>query len=384
MMSGELPPAVLPPRPPRRSRQDTVRANDQRIRQAMIEEIVAIGWDDVALTGIAKRAGLTVGALYARAETRAELGNLVWSAVVRDWLRDVLGEVVAAAHTGEPALLQRAFAELESTPGLPAAAVEFLIAAHFDDELDEVVGEDSRRIFSELRHLTPQDAGATAPPHLQAANVLLLAFALGRLMARRSAEDLPPLSAGQARALTAHATASGPGKQIPAGYPVHFVRDVPDLDPDLRSVVDAVLDVVGRVGYRRATIARMGRAAGMSGSSLSSRFTDKAHLVSYCALTRLVTPLDLWLNYAPAEEQFGPLLSRAMWVSDVLRVDNAPIWKLHLELARAAQVIAELVAFRPSPEPHLYANLGVMLVGSYSGDIHALPYDVPFQAGHAT
>lgn len=349
----------------------------------MIDEMVAIGWDDISLTGIAKRAGLTVGALYGRAETRSELGNLVWSAVVRDWLREALAEVLAAAQTGNPSALTDAFAALESTPELPAAAVEFLIAAHFDDELDEVVGHDARRFFEEWRHLFPQ-GGGVAPPAVQAANVLLLSFALGRLMARRSAGDLTPLSDMQARALAAHATASGSGGAIPSGYPVHFVKDVPDLDPELRSVVDAVLGVVGRVGYRRATIARMGRAAGMSGSSLSSRFHDKAHIVSYCALTRLVTPLDLWHNYAPAEAQFGPKLSRAMWVADVLRAENAPMWKLHLELARAAQVIAELVAFRPSPEPHLYANLGVMLVGSYSGDIHGLPYDIPFMEGHAT
>lgn len=345
--------------------------------------MVAVGWDDIALTGIAKRAGLTVGALYARAETRSELGNSVWSAVVRDWLRDALAEVLAAAQTGKPAALADAFAGLESTPELPAAAVEFLIAAHFDDELDEVVGQDARRFFDEWRNFSLQGGGAPPPP-TQAANVLLLAFALGRLMARRSSADLPPLSAAQARALAAHATASGPGGAIPEGYPVHFLREVPELDPELQSVVDAVLEVVGRVGYRRATIARMGRAAGMSGSSLSSRFHDKAHLVSYCALTRLVTPLDLWHNYAPAEARFGPKLSRAMWVADVLRVDNAPMWKLHLELARAAQVITELVAFRPSPEPHLYANLGVMLVGSYSGDLHGLPYDIPFMGGHAT
>ena len=84
------------------------------------------------------------------------------------------------------------------------------------------------------------------------------------------------------------------------------------------------------------------------------------------------------------EAEFGPQLSRAMWVSDVLRVGNEPMWRLHLELARAAQVVEELAAFRPSLEPHLYANLGVMLVGSFSGDLHRLPYDVPFSGGHAT
>lgn len=383
-MSEQESPVAPRPRPPRRSRRDSVRQNDERIRQAMIDEIVAIGWDDVALTGIAKRAGLSVGALYARAETRAELGNLVWSAVVRDWLREALGDVVAAAQTGQPELLAEAFAALESAPELPAAAVEFLIASHFDDELDEVVGQDARRLIEELRSVSPEGPGAKAQPHTQAANVLLLAFSLGRLMARRSAPDLPPLTAMQARALTAHSMASGPGGALPTGYPVNFVREVPDLDPELHTVVDAVLGVVGRVGYRRATIARMGRAAGMSGGSLLSRFNDKAHIVSYCALTRLVTPLELWHEYATAEAEFGPKLSRAMWVSDVLRRDNAPMWRLHLELARAAQVTEELAAFRPSLEPHLYANLGVMLVGSFSEDIHGLPYDVPFSGGHAT
>lgn len=383
-MSGYESPVPPRPRPPRRSRRDSVRENDERIRLALIEELVAVGWDDIALTGIAKRAGLSVGALYARAETRSELGNLVWASAVRDWLREALTNVVTAAQTGESEALAAAFAELESAGDLPAAAVEFLIASHFDDELDEVVGSDARKLVNELRGLHPGGAEDPAPPHTQAANVLLLAFALGRLMAQRSVPELPPLTAEQAQALTAHSMARGPGAEIPTGYPVHFVRQVADLDPELHTVVDAVLEVVGRVGYRRATIARMGRAVGMSGGSLLSRFNDKAHLVSYCALTRLFTPLELWHEYEQAETRFGPYLSRAMWVSDMLRMENAPMWRLHLELARSSQVIEELVAFRPSPEPHLYANLGVMLVGSFSEDIHGLPYDVPFSGGHAT
>ncbi len=219
---------------------------------------------------------------------------------------------------------------------------------------------------------------------MQAANVLMLSFAMGRLIVRRSSPDLPPLAPAQAKAHVAMASSSGPGADLPAGYPVKFLRDAADLDPDLRTVVDAVLDVIGRVGYRRATIARMGRAAGLSGGSLLSRFNDKAHLVSYSALTRLVTPLELWVEYGLAEAEFGPHLSRAMWVANVLRTENAPLWRLHLELARASQVIDELAAFRPSPEPHLYANLGVLFVGSFADDIHGLPYDVPFAAGFAT
>jgi hypothetical protein len=73
-----------------------------------------------------------------------------------------------------------------------------------------------------------------------------------------------------------------------------------------------------------------------------------------------------------------------MWVADVLRPENAPYWAVHLELARVARFIPELAAFRPFPEPHMYANLGVMFVGSLSDDIHGLPFDIPFSAGSAT
>ncbi len=154
-MTGDVPVRPPAPRPPRRSRRDTVRKNDERIRQAMVGELVSVGWDDIALTGIAKRAGLSVGALYARAETRAELGNIVWSAVVRDWFATALKNVVEASHSGDPDTLIEAFATLESPDELPAAAVEFLIASHFDDELDEVVGHDARRIINELRLFHP-------------------------------------------------------------------------------------------------------------------------------------------------------------------------------------------------------------------------------------
>lgn len=55
----------------RRTRSDRVRENDRRLRTALEEIIVETGWGSVTVTGVAKRAGLTVGAVYARAESPA-------------------------------------------------------------------------------------------------------------------------------------------------------------------------------------------------------------------------------------------------------------------------------------------------------------------------
>ncbi len=149
------------------------------------------------------------------------------------------------------------------------------------------------------------------------------------------------------------------------------------------AVSTAVVEVVSRVGYRRATIARMGRAAGMSAGAIFAGFESKAQLVGHAARQRLVTPRDLWFEF-PAAQEYGPKLSRAMWVADVLRPANASCWAVNLELARVAQFLPELADFRPSSVAHQHTNLGVMLLASYAGDIHDLPYDVPFQAGFTT
>ncbi len=308
----------------------------------------------------------------------------MWSSAIRDWLRTRLTDIFAAAHAGNAGDLAAAFAAMEGESEQLSVALEFLIASRFDDELDEVVGLDARRIVADLRHYSCAAAEAPSAPHLQAANALLMSFSFGRMMARRSNPDLAPLLPAQCSAMVAMTNATPGGAGMPGGHEVAYLRAVPDLDAEMSRITEAVIQVIGAVGYRRATIARMGRAAGMSGGSLFGRFQDKAHIVSYSAHTRLYTPLEMWHNFEDVEASYGPNLSRAMWVASALNPVNSTYWTVQCELARVAQFVEELAAFRPSTEPHLYANLGVMMVGAFSDDIHELPYEAPFRAGFAT
>ena len=371
----------------RSTRAQAVRANDRAIRQATLDLVAARGFDAVTFTEVAKRAGLSVGAVYGRAETKSELCNQVWTASVLEHLRSGLAGVLAAAHSGSPDRVAAAFEVLNDAPERSAAAVEFLIAALFDDELDEVVGVDARALFASLTAWPAHVGQQTA--NISAANVLLLSLALGRILARRGSPDLAQLTSDQLEVTARMAGAPPRHEPMPASSHVTFVRDAPVVgefdEPDTTgfAVSTAVVEVVSRVGYRRATIARMGRAAGMSAGALFAGFDTKAQLVGHAARQRLVTPHELWFEF-PAAREYGPKLSRAMWVADVLRPENANYWAINLELARVAQFIPELADFRPSSVPHQHTNLGVMLLANYSADLHDLPYDVPFQAGFTT
>jgi AcrR family transcriptional regulator len=70
----------------RRSRAEIVEANDEALRNAAVQVTHEVGWDSVTFSGVARVAGLSVGAVYGRAETQAELGIDLWVSRVRDWL----------------------------------------------------------------------------------------------------------------------------------------------------------------------------------------------------------------------------------------------------------------------------------------------------------
>lgn len=374
-------PTTTTPSRHRRTRAETVRANDAAIRDSVLQCVAAEGWDAMALTGVAKRAQLTVGAVYARAESKSELGNTVWSAAVAPWLTDGVDRILSAADAGDEAALKAALDHWERDPVMGANTVEFLIASLFDDELDEVVGADARRIMQRLRRPRP-GADEFSPPVI-AANALTMSMSFGRLLARRSHPDLPALSGEQISVTASFATARATQPRPSTQPPVTFLRESPS-DPEQTRIDSATVEVVGRVGYRRATIARIARAAGMSTGMLFSNYRTKAQLVSEAVWRLLKTPVEMWDDYAPVVAEYGPLTSRAMWVGDVLHPRNARQWALDLELARVGRFVPELADLQAGREGHHHTNLGVMVVGSFGGDLHDLPFEHPFSAGSTT
>lgn len=366
----------------RRSRAATVAENDEAVRRAVADMAIEVGWDAVTFSGVAKRAGLSVGALYGRAENTTELAIDLWESQVSPSFRAGVARVIEAGRAGDAEAIRAALRCWDDERQMSALTAELLIAALFDADLAEVIGRDATTALSLF--MAPRTTAPRVTRHEAAAGTLLGSFVLGRAVAVRGGVHLKPVSAEQASALAGmYATPSATGA-LPEGPNLRWIRSMHDVDPSTRAVLQGALDVVGRVGYRRATIARIARTSGIPRGSVMTHFSSKAHLVSEAASRGLVPPGEVWSQYAPVIAEHGPLTSRAMFLADFLKHGNRRFWLLNLELVRMARLVPELAPFGATPSVLENTHLGVMLAAAFVPSLDRRPFAGPFAAGSAT
>lgn len=340
------------------------------------------GWDGVTFTGVAKRAGLTVGAVYGRAENAAELGIDLWQAEIEPWFVDFLSTYVGRARSGSKAGVARSLSDLDEDPVRTSVLVELLVASQFDPDLAEVIGADATRILGDFCVPVSGKDGVSA--HEAACSLLVTSFAFGRALAIRAGIDLPETHPQQVAVLASYFNAPPSSRKLPSPQPLQWIRPLSDLDGTDRSVIEGALQVLGRVGYRRATIARISRVAGVPRGSVLSHYADKAELIAGAGHRALIPPGEVWAQYAAVEAKHGRLVSRAMFLTDFLQPANRELWRVNLELARTSRFVPELADFGPGESVLERTHLGVMLTASCLPDLHALPYLRAFLAGSAT
>jgi AcrR family transcriptional regulator len=364
-----------------RTRAQIVQENDRALRAAVAAMAAETGWDSVTFTGVARRAGLTVGAVYGRAESPAELGIDLWEAQVGPWFREVYARVMEAGMAGDPKAVIRALHAWDENPDLTGVAVDLLIASMFDDELAEVTGAEVGEVLA--AHCLPSH-GPRVSARRAAAGTLLSSFALGRAIAIRGGARLAPLTAQQGRALAGLHGSTSTRTSIPKPPPLTWVRPMDALDTQTQALLRGTLAVVGKVGYTRATIARISRGARVPRGSVMSHYATKAELIGEAARHALIPPAEVWAQYDPVVTRHGPLVSRAMFLADFLQPGNRALWRVNLELARVARFIPELAEFRANANVLEHTHLGVMMAASMLPDLSTLPYVAAFQAGSAT
>lgn len=364
-----------------KSRSLIVEENDSAIRAATISMSGHVGWDSVTFSGVAREAGLSVGAVYGRVESHAELGIDLWESRVRKWLDSVMNQLILAGRAGDPHLVEQALLRLHSEPDMTAITIDLLIGSLFDVDLREVVGVDAKQIIGAA--CTPsRDARITAQQ--AAAGALLSSFGLGHAIALRGGAEPESLTAQQLHALAGLFIAPPSRKVTPAGPRLRWVRSMEGFDSIQKDILQGTVDVVGRVGYHRATISRIARSARVPRGSVLSHYASKAELVGQAALLALVPPGEVWEQYAPVIAEHDPLVARAIFLKDFLKPENKPLWAINLELARIGRFIPEIGQFRASPNTLEHTHLGVMLVASLVPNIDSLNFMGPFQAGSAT
>ena len=372
--------AEMPPN--RLTRAEQVAANDVALRTAAGDVMVEEGWEATTFGKIARRAGLTVGALYARAESVEDVAVDLWEQEVGPWFDDAVNRLITSARAGDSHGLLAALGNWDKSARMSALVVELLVASDFDQHLREVITASAHATLAP--HITPSSTSDAASAHAAAAGTLVVSFGLGRAIAARCGVNLPEMGLHEVK-VHAGMFAAQPSIEAPPTPPaLRWLRELDDLDPTQQSVVLGTLEVIGRVGYRNATVTRIARAAGVPRGGLLSNFSSKTDLLAHAARTALIPPREVWEQYQPVVEEHGPLTARAIFLAEFLKPENRPMWSVNLELARISRVIPELAEFVPAADVLSVTHLGVMLTALIAPDLDGLPYAGPFTAGTAT
>lgn len=365
----------------RLTRAEQTARTTERVYSALLEEIRDRGWDGVVISGIAKRAGVTVGAIYTRAESASELANLLWSDQLVDRFRLMIQMLVDAARSGSIEEFTAAARTFDEYSRENSIVFDLAIASLFDDELGEVVQRDITEILT--AHIRSGEHGPATPVH-SAATTLLLCFFMGRALAIRAMGHAHALTRTQLEVIAGYWAAPEKYVDVAEVVPVAFVRREEDSRLADASLFHGVVEVLSRWGYRRATIARIARAAGLSPGAVLASHGTKASLVSAAASALVYSPAEVWQQYAPVVTSLGPLKARAAFLATFLDPQHAKYWKLNIELARVAEFTPELGSFKTPDNTLEHTHLGVMFVACFVEGLRDLPFAGSFTVGSAT
>ena len=363
---------------PRRRRTDRAVLNDEAIRAAAISVIVDSGWDAMTFSEVARRAKLTVGAVYGRAESKAELGADLWTSTLFPALSaglNGLAEAIASGSVNDVAEVLRSWSEPSDEL---QAATSLAIAAIFDDDLHEVIGPDMTTLLdSHCGRLVGRSGPASA------ASALSMGGVFGRVLASQSDARLPVSGRASAQREINMSLARGRAQSLPRMPKITFQRTPATNDPHLDLLQMAALVVIGRVGYRRATVARICRLAQVSSGSMFARFESKAELVTSAATAMFVSHAEQTRVLKSVAMNTGMAVANAM----ILRAFLDPAVRgqrgMRLELARVAEHHPELQGIDVLGARAQASVLGLGLVGSYGSEVARLPFVVPLAAAHS-
>jgi len=255
-----------------RRRADAAR-NDEILLDAGLELMREKGPDRLSALDLARRAGLTTGAVYARYENNEEILVGLWQHRVLDSLRQFFIDSVEVLTASE--------SESETDPVLSAllkpsppllAAVSLLIAAPRITELSEVIGPDVREILNELGVSDDR----TDPRSAQ----ILAAVSTGMGCLYFSAADMFntadwPVIRSLIRFIT-HQTDFEQWPTLEPNAPFEYSIDTGDGIRD--ALVNAAASVIARSGIERTTTQRVARAAGLPPSALFAEYQNRQAL----------------------------------------------------------------------------------------------------------
>jgi AcrR family transcriptional regulator len=243
-----------------------------KLLDCAVAEILAVGPDQIGFTSVARRAGMSTGALYARYENVDELLLEVWLQRGLPALRRLVAEMQESldSSSGKPA--RRRIADMLSGPDPELCLIsKILVVARRNDALGEFVVPSTVEVINKALAKNP-------------AFDLYLSMVLGIALGVQGTgfvnlDWYGPVS------ITASSTRDAT-EFFPLDDSVPSIPEAAELgagldDLDARLFI-AVSRVISRVGIDHATISRIARHADINPASIYMRYDDKTALLAAC------------------------------------------------------------------------------------------------------
>lgn len=357
---------------PRRRRSERALLNDAAIRQSTIDLIAEEGWDGVTFAKVAKRSNLTVGAVYVRAENTAELGTDLWINSLFPYLKDAMSSLMSAVYSKNLNLIQTQVETWDNPDPELIASIEILIASLFDEDLAEIPKRDMKEFLN--RYCTDKSG---YNKNQAAANALILGELFGRALGAAN-KILPDTPAREvAENCIAMIEATTVTADIPKNVFVTTAKEDKDPDPHTRVLHQATLKVIGKVGYKRATIARICRTAQVSSGSLFPRFETKSALIASAVKALIPSAEESYAEIDELGKKYGKIEANYIAFLSVFQYLNEQKRRLFLELARIEIHEPDLAEIDFAKTSKRHFTLGMSLIDIYFPEIAKLDFYAP-------
>ena len=308
----------------RRIRPSHAVRNDATLDAAIVAVIADKGWDELSVNKVAKAAGLTTGAVYARHADKTALGAHAWQRLLRAPLTEALDAVIAAglaagspAPDGPGATLPDFASAMEAfvrpSPEI-RAALELVMGSQFDPAQRAAIFEPATGWLRERC----QPIGGDTARAAQATAIAVWALGLVIVSNRPWTDSMDPAPA----IARIHGALAHPAKPMPLpATSAAYLRESPfdTGDPRVDTILMRTLESIGTAGYQRTHV----------GSA-----TDAAQVSESFAFTRYPSKLDLFLavsqtGYAQAYDDIRSF-RQAVAADQGIGIAEAVTWREYL------------------------------------------------------
>lgn len=307
--------------------------NDEKILKAAFRILFHHGCSELSFSAVASAVGISRRPLIDRFDDLSDLKIKVWENRVGPaflaWLEDVFGSFELEVLKTEPQVFEEVFRTALQPSMELQVALELLIESQFDTKLYEAIQKDLSRNFQTWFESDKAQSGR---------NGYILMVLIGFLIASRTLEfedrtDFSIVSRNiMERALQERQPIDLPPDT--ADYlkiPLQFDLD----DKTLISLLHSTQEIIGEVGYERATVDVIVKRANSSQGALFARFPTKLDL--FIESTRQHSDLAMKRNWEfrmNLDKKYGPGIGACIFVREACRIEWARLRATNIEQYR--------------------------------------------------